>query len=160
VTAPVVRPATRADRGFVRRLSAEVFARFGDYDRLLPALLDAWSVETMIVEVAGDAAGFIMVDPTGGPVGEGDLIAIAVDPRHHRRGLGRLLLEHAEGIARDGEGQPALWLTVADDNIEATALFESSGYRVVDPDHGSYAGGQRSIAMRKDLGEEPRRRGG
>src|SRR5262245_40282813 len=151
---PIVRPGTRGDRAFVRRLSAEVFSRFGDYERLLPALLDALSVDTMVVEVEGVPAGFVMVDPTGGPSGEGDLIAIAVEPLRQGHGLGRLLLRHAEDLLRDGApaGAAALWLTVADDNAEARALFDRSGYRVVDPDHGRYDGGQRSIAMRKTLG--------
>ena len=152
--APVVRPGTRGDRAFVRCLSAAVFSRFGDYDRLLPALLDSVSVETAVIEVDGVPAGFLMIDPMGGPEGEGDLIAIAVDPAHHRRGLGRLLLRHAESLVRDGaSGRGAIWLTVADDNPEAKALFDASGYRVVDADHGRYDGGQRSIAMRKDFGD-------
>lgn len=150
---PIVRPGTRGDRAFVRGLSAEVFSRFGDYERLLPALLDAVSIETMVVEIEGEPAGFVMVDPTGGPSGEGDLIAIAIAPRHQRQGLGRLLLRRAEDFVREGPATSpaALWLTVADDNAEAQALFEHSGYAVVDADHGRYDGGQRSIAMRKTL---------
>jgi ribosomal protein S18 acetylase RimI-like enzyme len=151
---PVVRPGTRGDRAFVRKLSAQVFSRFGDYDRLLPALLDSVSVATVVLEIEGVPAGFLMIDPTGGPEGEGDLIAIAVDPVHQGHGHGGALLRHAESVVRRGAlyGRGAIWLTVADDNPEAKALFDRSGYRVVDPDHGRYEGGQRSIAMRKDLG--------
>ena len=150
---PVLRPGTRGDRAFVRRLSAEVFSRFGEYDRLLPALLDSASIETIVLEVGGAAAGFVMLDPYGGPEGEGDLIAIAVEPRHQGRGLGKMLLSHAEDLVRDGDrsARRAIWLTVADDNVEARSLFDRSGYRVVDADHGRYEGGQRSIAMRKEL---------
>ena len=149
----VVRPGTRGDRGFVRRLSAEVFSRFGEYDRLLPALLDSASIETIVLEFEGEPAGFVMLDPYGGPEGEGDLIAIAVEPRRQGCGLGKALLRHAEDLVRDGvrSARRAIWLTVADDNVEAKALFDRSGYQVVDADHGRYDGGQRSIAMRKSL---------
>jgi ribosomal protein S18 acetylase RimI-like enzyme len=149
-----IRPGRIADRTFVRRLSAEVFSRFGDYERLLPPLLAAESVRTIIVEVEGAPAGFAMVEvPSRTPDG-GDLIAIAVEPRWQRSGLGKELLRRVEQIVRASAAENKvawMWLTVAEDNLAARRMFEAASYEVVDRDHGRYEGGQRSIGMRKLL---------
>jgi ribosomal protein S18 acetylase RimI-like enzyme len=150
----VLRQAPENDADFVRSLSREVFARFGAYDRLLPRLLRAASVATFVAEIGGEPAGFAMVDPRGGPDGEGELIAIAVEPGRQRRGVGRALLDRAEMFLRERTARNprrGLWLTVAEDNAVARRLFEQCGYRIVDADHGRYDGGQRSIAMRKSI---------
>jgi len=150
-----VRSGTRDDAAFVRDLSARVFSRFGDYDRTLPLLLDAPDVRTFVAEVDGAPVAFAMVQVEIGRAGIlGDLVAIAVDPIWQGRGLGTLLLERTERflLALGGARPPtSLFLCVADDNDRAHALFAGRGFEVTDARHGWYAGGQRSIAMRKRL---------
>ena len=52
---------------------------------------------------------------------------LAVKSRYRDRGVGRLLLEHAEELARD-EGLKKLALRVAIENLEARKLYESLGF--------------------------------
>ena len=40
-------------RDFVKRLSAEVFSRFGDYDKALPEMLDWPWIRTVVAEADG-----------------------------------------------------------------------------------------------------------
>ncbi len=54
---------------------------------------------------------------------------LAVDPVYRRRGIGRLLLRHAEATARR-HGHPRVALTVEMDNTPALAFYERLGYRI------------------------------
>lgn len=53
-----------------------------------------------------------------------------VAPAHRRRGVGRALLAHAEGMARAG-GACRLQLGVDRDNVAARRLYEQSGFAVL-----------------------------
>lgn len=144
---------TPAHRGFVRRLSAVAFGRFGAYDLTLPELFVSRGVRAWVVELDDVPVGFAMcsIDES---LREGDLLAIAVESGAQRRGVGRRLLSEVEHyVARAfGAGRPAaLRLTVAVDNAPARGLFTSSGYLVVLGEEGYYPGGQRGIVLRKPL---------
>lgn len=143
-------------RGFIKRLSAEVFARFGDYETLLPGLLGLPWIRTSIAEVAGEAAGFAMISLEDQALGEVDLVAIAVDPRRQSHGVGRRLLGHVEDETRRlvRDRVAVVRLTVALDNPRALDLFLRSGYVVAGDDPGLYPRGQRSQQMRKALEED------
>ena len=141
-------------REFVRRLSAEVFARFGSYDKMLPAMLEWPSIRTIVAEARGCPVGFAMISLEDAAVGEIDLTAIAVEPAWQSRGVGRTLLLHVEQLARSavtGEQSPSVRLTVAEDNARARGLFEAVGYRLVPGEEDRYSGGQRSLMLRKNL---------
>lgn len=149
-----LRPAADGDRDFVRRLSASVFARFGDYDATLPETMGLSWVRTIVAETGGRAVAFAMYSLEALAVREIELLAIAVEPEWQSRGIGRRLLEHVEGAAPTlvrGRGTAWVHLNVAEDNEAARRLFESSGYLPTGTEHGHYAGGQRSIGMRKRL---------
>jgi len=147
-------PATARHRGFVRKLAAEVFARFGDYETMLPLMMRAPEVHTWIAEASGRPLGFVMLSTEQAAAGECDLTAIAVLPDVEGRGIGRRLLDRAEreALARlPRSGPAALRLTVADDNRRARRFFESRGYRLVAEELDCYHGGQRAMTLRKPL---------
>jgi len=141
-------------REFVRVLSAEVFARFGGYDEMLPAMMEWPWIRTVVAESRGRPVGFAMISLEDTGVGETDLTAIAVEPVWESRGVGRALLRHVEQVARSAgpAGLPAsVRLTVAEDNLRARGLFEAVGYRLVAGEEERYSGGQRSLTLRKTL---------
>ncbi len=147
------RPGTSADRRFVAHLSGDVFARFGEYDRLLVALMGSPEVATVIAEAGGRPVGFAMVALDEIAPGEADLVAIAVTPSRQRKGIGRRLLEEVELAVRGStrRGSPVIQLNVAEDNEAGRKLFESAGYSVVPGKRGQYPNGQPSIVMKKSL---------
>lgn len=59
---------------------------------------------------------------------EAELLTLATDPQHQRRGLGRMMLDayHAQAVER---GATRSFLEVAADNFGAIALYESAGYK-------------------------------
>lgn len=83
-----------------------------------------------VLEEAGEYAGHLWVSE------QEDLFSgarslfvttVAVDARFRGRGLGRVLMEHAERIARE-RGLPAIGLGVAAANPGAISLYEKLGY--------------------------------
>ena len=145
------RPADPGDRGFVRDVSTEVFARFGDYATLLPPLVESPWVRTTVALEDGVPVGFAMLALDDLPLGELDLVAIAVLPGRQRRGVATRLLCRLETEIRElpvGDGL-VLRLTVAEDNAPARELFRRAGFVRTPGEHGRYSGGQRSLGMRK-----------
>lgn len=156
---PDIVAARPGDVVFVRSLSRRVFARFGDYGRLLPTMMRLPWVRTLVATDGDAAVGFAMISLEDVATGEVDLIAIAVEPAMQSRGVGRALLEfvEAEALVVCGRGPVSLRLTVAEDNAVARGLFERSGYVATPGELGVYDGGQRSIGLRKRLrGSGPR----
>lgn len=84
------------------------------------ALLD--SPHTIL---AGDARGFALARVLAD---EAELLTIATDPGHRRKGLARAALGAVETEAR-ARGAARLLLEVAEDNRAAIALYEAAGYR-------------------------------
>jgi ribosomal protein S18 acetylase RimI-like enzyme len=78
------------------------------------------------------------------------LNAIGVQPDLQGRGVGRFLLERAEGLAR-AEGAVSLTLMTADTNTRARRLFASAGFHQLIVIERAYARGQRGIVMTKAL---------
>ncbi|MDX9997973.1 MAG: N-acetyltransferase [Phenylobacterium sp.] len=90
--------------------------------------------------------------------GEGEILTLAVDPRRRRKGIARLLVEAASGLAKTA-GAEALFLEVAHDNDAAIALYRGAGFEEVGRRPGYYGrgGGQRAdaLVMRRDLNTAP-----
>ena len=100
-----------------------------------------------ITETHGFALGRVIAD-------EAELLTIATDPDHRRRGIGRLLLYAFEADAAARRAQHA-FLEVADDNIAALSLYSNTGYQEVSR-RGAYytaADGRKldALIMRKPL---------
>ena len=56
-----------------------------------------------------------------------ELVRLYVQPRAHRRGIGRALLRQVEAIAIDA-GLSALWFRVWEGNPDALAFYAAQGY--------------------------------
>jgi ribosomal protein S18 acetylase RimI-like enzyme len=78
------------------------------------------------------------------------LNAIGVEPDLHRRGIGTLLLEYAEAVARQ-RGAVSLTLMTADTNLRARRLFAGAGFQALFTLEHAYARGQRGVVMSKAL---------
>jgi ribosomal protein S18 acetylase RimI-like enzyme len=161
-----LRAAGTLDEPFIRELSVAVFSQFGDYGAFLPGYLRHPSVFTTISEdEAGAPTGFIMValvlsevelpEAALPPASDGqwldaEILAIAVDPTHQTRGVGKRLMQHALDLARAWQQSSAVrsvQLNVADTNVSAIQFFQRSGFVVLNPEDGVYPMGQRSIRM-------------
>jgi len=86
-------------------------------------------------------------------VRDDELVHLFIDPAHHRSGLGRQLLEVAEGLVRSA-GHPHVHLTTLVGNAPAISLYESCGWVLTDELVESTRGGGLSYTehvMRKAL---------
>jgi ribosomal protein S18 acetylase RimI-like enzyme len=100
-------------------------------DNLERGASDVW-----VAEELGAVVGWISLsrsrDPDATPL-TGEIWAIYVDPRHWRRGVGRVLSREAEVHLRtSGFNEVTLW--VLEQNVQARAFYESIGFGV-DPGH-------------------------
>ena len=95
--------------------------------------------------------GFILVRRT---VEEAEVLTLAVDPAHRRRGLARRLLDHALEALRQ-RGTISCFLEVAIDNQAARGLYAGAGFTQVATrrDYYQRPNGARAdaIVMRRDL---------
>jgi GNAT superfamily N-acetyltransferase len=82
---------------------------------------------SFVAEVAGELVGFVAVGPSHDPDAEGELYTIYVSPDHWGTGVGRALIEAAEGRMRElGYGRVVLW--VEDRNARAHRFYEAAGW--------------------------------
>jgi len=150
-----LRLATPDDRGFVLELSASCFGHLGDYRGILGGWFDHEGVRTTLaVDPVNGPAGFVMHAFVRGELDlhpTADLIAIAVASAARRRGVARLLLESAIGLARTEAGlidaTDRIRLDVAADNAAARALFEAAGFVHRPRRDGRYPNGQRYLRL-------------
>ncbi len=158
----MIRRAVARDVPWIARVSSEVYAPLGDYGSLVPEWVNHPGVMTYVEEsMTPDgpvARGFILLGfyHPPGPAQRtiADLLAIAVDPAHQRQRVGKALLDFAIQMARlasRAERVREIQLTVADTNHVGWHLFTSSGFEVLDHNHGNYDGGQRAIRMTRAL---------
>jgi ribosomal protein S18 acetylase RimI-like enzyme len=78
------------------------------------------------------------------------IYSIAVDPRARGRGLGRVLVEQAEGVAR-ARGCDTMQLEVRVDNEAAIRLYESLDYLPIARTENYYQDGCAALRYRKSL---------
>ena len=132
---PHVRPARAEDLPVVSRLEREVFP-------------DPWSESAFAATLARSDAAFLVAEderktPVGYAVGvaaldEGEVLNLAVDPRHRRRGVARALLSRLETELRR-QGAARIYLEVRPTNQPAIALYERLGFRRIGRRRGYYA---------------------
>lgn len=79
---------------------------------------------TFVAEVEGQPAGYVALALEGGRARVDQLF---VSPEHEGEGVGRQLLEYAEGFAI-AEGAAALSVVVAEDDTRAVAFYRGRGF--------------------------------
>ncbi len=145
-----VRPALAAlDTGHARaaaRLHALSFAH-GWSELEFEGLIAAPSGygEAALDPRSGALLGFVL---SRGAAGEAEVLTLAVDPAHRRRGIGRRLLDHhLARLARAGIG--TLALEVEDANAAARALYGAARFAEVGRREAYYRGpdGRRAAAL-------------
>ena len=118
-----IRPYEGEDESLLFTLARGVFGAQGDWDdgRTLTAL----ETDTVFVaEVEGGPAGFVALERAA------DAIRIAhllVSPVHEGEGVGRQLLDYAEGYAIS-TGAIRLQVVVEDDNRRARDFYRGRGF--------------------------------
>jgi len=152
-----IEPSEPSDVEQVHSLSKEVFGIYGDYSKVLPRFFSSQGVTTYVARAGDELAGFIMLGflPWSQGAKEGapwiaDLLAIAVAPKHQRKGIGgRLMQQVLELVEQMSEWRDVreIHLTCAESNNGGMRFFERHGFKVVDPDHGSYSSGQKAVRM-------------
>jgi ribosomal-protein-alanine N-acetyltransferase len=90
----------------------------------LAELLASPGVQGLLLQLGAKEVGFALCRVAAD---EAELLTLAVDPAHQRRGVGRSLLAAAiEHVA--GAGARTLYLEVAVDNRGARALYDKAGF--------------------------------
>ena len=107
---------------------------------------------SLVVRVGRDLAGYLCLWEIGHQV---HITNLAVDPRFRRRGVARALLGQTMEDARR-HGVELLFLEVRPTNVEALALYESFGFRVIGRRKGYYFDtGEDALVMEARLSAEP-----
>jgi len=144
-----IRKARPSDRGFISRLSEKVFSVYGPYGNLVPAWFESGRPLAFTAVEKESPIGFAMM----GRLREGpeesspfELLAIAVKPGAHRRGVGDLLLRRVEKEAAK-LGVSALHLHTATDNLPARELFKKHRFISLSIKKRFYSEGQDAVMM-------------
>jgi ribosomal protein S18 acetylase RimI-like enzyme len=104
-------------------------------DRFAGHMRDA-AVAAYIAEVAGAAAGYLMLRTDGNPQSIAParrplrLWRIYVLPAHHGSGVASALMQQALDYAREHD-HDVLWLGVSEHNARGQAFYRKHGFRVV-----------------------------
>ncbi|MBI4362463.1 MAG: ribosomal protein S18-alanine N-acetyltransferase [Euryarchaeota archaeon] len=105
-----------------------------------------------VAEVDGEVAGYVVAALAED--GEGRIFSVAVDPRHRRRGIARVLLNRAFEFYR-GHRILSVCLEVRQGNLHAQALYRDFGFSVVGLIPGYYSDGEDALVMRRRLDPGP-----
>lgn len=118
-----IRPTALADLPALARLEGSAFSDPWTLAMLEEAMAARGAV-TLVVELHGEVIGSVMARRMAD---EGEILTIAVDPSHRRRGLGRRLLEAALG-QMGADGVRTVWLEVRTSNVAARMMYLASGF--------------------------------
>ena len=149
-------PAEPSDADFVIKLSAEVFHKYGPYERIITSWLESGVALCLIGSVRKRTVAFAMMSNLPlevNPARVSELLAIAVAPERQGMGIGGILLKELEKKASDMNMQ-GLFLHTAIDNKVAQRLFKENGYKIRGTKKEFYPAGQDAIFMSKQLGVE------
>lgn len=155
----VLRLRKPSDDAFLFRLSERVFAPFSARPAsAMAAMVTEPGALTILAQHDLVSVGFFVLGFERFPRSYGPfdrpvlsrLNALGVVPDAQGRGVGRVLLESAEQIAR-AEGAISMMLMTAEINYRARTLFESAGFVHLFVQAGAYAGGRRARVMCKVL---------
>lgn len=94
----IIRAATPGDQPIIERMLRSLPDWFGIEESLVQYVRDSAVMESWIAEMGGAPAGFITLNHHFPHASE--IHCIAVLSEHHRAGIGRAMVEHAEGLLR------------------------------------------------------------
>ncbi|MFU8776875.1 MAG: GNAT family N-acetyltransferase [Roseovarius sp.] len=124
---------------------------FADSGRAWSAGEFATLLDSAFVFALGDARAFVLGRVIAD---EAEVLTLAADPDHRRKGLGRACLAVFDATAR-ARGAATAFLEVAADNTPALALYRAAGYRETARRAGYYARGHGpkvdALILRKTL---------
>lgn len=118
-----IRPTTPADLPALERLEGSAFSDPWTATMLEEALAARGAV-ALVAERDGQVVGSVMARCV---VDEGEILTIAIDPAHRRRGLGRRLLDVATATMANA-GVRTVWLEVRTSNVAARMMYLSHGF--------------------------------
>jgi ribosomal protein S18 acetylase RimI-like enzyme len=148
------RPAVPGDLAYVRDLSKRVFRRFGPYEDTLPKWFESGLTEAFMALIENRPVGFAMLGrlprlPFSPRVAE--LVAIAVEPKKRRLGIGGKLMWEVIRKARS-LGIETVFLHTALENLPAQQLFKRYGFTTLEITTHFYPNGQDAYTMFRDVG--------
>jgi ribosomal protein S18 acetylase RimI-like enzyme len=122
----VIRPLLPEDEAAAARVLDEALGARGQVRK--DELVDVLDRPALGAFVDGELAGVstYSVDAT-----VAELVALAVASPYRRRGLGAALVDAALEAAAAG-GAARMWLVTTNDNLEALALYQRRGFRIVE----------------------------
>ena len=126
----IVKPVGALDLDRAARLHREAFEPLGERPwtrQDMAELLASPSAGGLLLQIEGEDAGVALWRTT---VDEAELLTIAVQSAHRRRGAGRALLHEVIERAR-GQGARLLFLEVGIDNPAACSLYSQAGFAEV-----------------------------
>jgi [ribosomal protein S18]-alanine N-acetyltransferase len=126
----VLKPIGALDLDRAARLHREAFEPLGERPwtrQDMAELLASPSAGGLLLQIDGEDAGVALWRTT---VDEAELLTIAVQASHRRRGAGRALLDAVIALAR-GQGARMLFLEVGVDNPAARSLYAQLGFEEV-----------------------------
>jgi ribosomal protein S18 acetylase RimI-like enzyme len=150
------RRANSADLPFTIELSKRVFSIYGPYDEIIAGWASLPHTVTVVVEEMGQPRGFAMINlaPPAQDQVKSELLAIAIFPEYHGRGMGKRLLRYMENVARS-HGVRELFLHTAVINEPARCFFVEHGFTRRDVVDCYYPMGQKALEMSKTLPSGP-----
>ncbi|MBW1804890.1 MAG: GNAT family N-acetyltransferase [Deltaproteobacteria bacterium] len=152
-----LRPPGQSDAEFIACLSRQVFNIYGPYDETVPEWLESERVVTVIADMERAPVGFAML---GDPFNKYDthrvseLLALAVDPKKHRQGIGGILLREMEVKANELKIR-RIFLHTAIENQPARKLFTCHGYKPWEIKQSFYPAGQDAVVMSRETWNGP-----
>lgn len=121
----ILREMTEADLGAVLRIEREVHAHPWTLGNFSDALRSGYQCK--VFESASVMMGYAVMMLA---VDEAELLDIAIDKAHQRKGIGRKLLEAMSSLARH-ENMRRMVLEVRASNQPAIALYRASGFEQI-----------------------------
>jgi ribosomal protein S18 acetylase RimI-like enzyme len=145
-----LRPATLADSSAAAVCVNNAFGHYIERIGMKPAPMEMdyeheiREHQVFVVEDAGQVVGSLVLGITE----EGYLLdVIAVDPKYWGKGVGRIMLEHAEAEAKK-QGFDSIYLFTHEKMTENQALYKRIGYVEYDR---RLENGRKRVYMRKPL---------
>jgi ribosomal protein S18 acetylase RimI-like enzyme len=144
-----IRALEPQDARFIARLAPQAF---GEYDpsaaRTTAAMLREPGATTLLAARGDEPLGFVILRPEAPHVLSINAIAVTASARG--RGVGRMLMQAAEGYAKS-RGAVRLTLNTAQANLAALDLFLRRGFVIVDRSVVRYWRGQPACKLEKRL---------